>query len=182
MTAFEIMKSGELYYPDDSELVAMQQSCMERLYDFNATRPSEMERRGELMKAIFAEVGEKCYIEPPLRANWGCNTHLGDDVYINFNLTLVDDADIFIGSHTMIGPNVTIATACHPKSPAERLRGAQYNKPVRIGENVWIGSGAIILPGVAVGDNSIVGAGAVVTRDVPPNMVAVGNPARFRPL
>ena len=171
--------TGELYDPMDGEVAEVQKECMRLLYQFNATGPDEQDRRNELMEKMFAEIGKDCYIEPPLRANWGGHfVHLGDRVYSNFNLTLVDDTDIYIGSYTMIGPNVVIATACHPEEPQLRRARLQYNKPVVIGENVWIGSGAIILPGVTIGDNSIVGAGSVVTRDIPANVVAVGNPCR----
>lgn len=130
------------------------------------------------MKQLLAEVGKNCYIEPPLHANWGKHTHLGDNVYANFNLTLVDDTDIFIGNHVMIGPNVTIATAGHPIDPELRKKVAQFNIPVHIGNNVWIGAGAVILPGINIGDNSVIGAGSIVTKDIPANVVAVGNPCR----
>ena len=171
--------TGELYDPMDGEGEETHQECMRLLWEFNATGPDQQERRNELMKNMFAEIGEGCYIEPPLRANWGGHfVHLGDRVYSNFNLTLVDDTHIYIGSYTMIGPNVVIAVACHPQEPELRRKNLQYNKPVVIGENVWIGSGAIILPGVTIGDNTIIGAGSVVTKDIPANVVAVGNPCR----
>ena len=174
----ERMKSGKLYDPGDSEIMAEQAQWLEVLYDFNQTRPSQMERRQELMKKLFAQVGKNCYIEPPLHANWGKNTHLGDGVYANFNLTLVDDTDIYIGDHVMIGPNVTIETGTHPVCPELRERGVQYNLPVIIGANVWIGAGAILLPGVRVGENSVIGAGSLVNKDIPANVVAVGSPCR----
>ncbi|HIU31031.1 MAG TPA: sugar O-acetyltransferase [Candidatus Caccousia avistercoris] len=174
----ERMKSGKLYDPGDSEIMAEQAQWLEVLYDFNQTRPSQMERRQELMKKLFAQVGKNCYIEPPLHANWGKNTHLGDGVYANFNLTLVDDTDIYIGDHVMIGPNVTIDTGTHPVCPELRERGVQYNLPVIIGANVWIGAGAILLPGVRVGENSVIGAGSLVNKDIPANVVAVGSPCR----
>ena len=160
-----------------------QQECLERLYEFNMTRPSESEKRHCLLRELLAEVGENCYIEPPLHANWGKNTHLGRHVYANFNLTLVDDTDIYIGDYVMIGPNVVLATAGHPVDPALRLQAAQFNLPIRIGRNVWIGAGAIVLPGVSIGENSVIGAGSVVTKDIPENVVAVGNPCRvLRPI
>lgn len=130
-----------------------QQRLLEKLYDFNATRPSQQEERQRLMKEMFGDIGKDCYIEPPLYSNWACkHVHFGDSVYANFSLTLVDDTHIYVGSHTMIGPNVTIATAGHSVCP--RLRKeicAQYNAPVRIGENCRIGAGAIVLPGVTIG-------------------------------
>ncbi len=128
---------------------------------------------------MFAEIGDDCYIEPPLRANWGGrNVHFGNGVYANFNLTLVDDGEILVGDNVMFGPNVVIATASHPIHPELRKKQAQYNLPIHIGNNVWIGAGAIVLPGVKIGDNSIIGAGSVVTKDIPSNVVAVGNPCR----
>ncbi|PSW21572.1 sugar O-acetyltransferase [Photobacterium sanctipauli] len=172
------MQSQKIYCSDDEGLVAEQAECMEVLYDFNHTRPSEQAKRTELIKQIFAEVGKDCYIEPPLRANWGKYTHLGDNVYVNFNLTLVDDTDIYIGDNVMIAPNVTIATAGHPIDPDLRRKVAQFNIPVRIGNNVWIGAGAVVLPGVNIGENTVIGAGSVVTKDIPANVVAVGNPCR----
>lgn len=178
MDAYEQMKSGKLYYSDTEELFALQAKQMEILYDYNATRPRDKEGRVALLKRLLAEVGNDCYIEPPLHANWGSNTHLGNSVYANFNLTLVDDTDIFIGDECMIGPNVVIATAGHPIEPELRRKAAQFNIPVHIGRNVWIGAGAVILPGVHIGDNSVIGAGSVVTKDVPENSVAYGNPCR----
>ena len=178
MTLEERMESGKLYDGASEELQSKQRIFNELVYDFNATRPSEVEKRLELLRQLFAEVGEGCWIEPPLRANWGSHTHLGNHVYANFNLTLVDDTHVYIGDHVMIGPNVTITAAGHPIEPSLRWDAAQYNFPVRIEENVWIGAGAIILPGVTIGKNSVIGAGSVVTKDIPPNVVAVGVPCR----
>ena len=179
MTERERMDAGLIYDPGDSAIMEEQGSYLERLYEFNATRPSELEKRAALLKKMFGKIGEGCYIEPPLHANWaGKHVFLGDGVYANFNLTLVDDGNIFIGDKVMFGPNVTIATANHPILPVLREKGLQYNKDVRIGNNVWIGAGVIIVPGVTIGDNSVIGAGSIVTRDVPENVVAVGNPCR----
>lgn len=183
MTPRERMESGLLYNSADPELQAQQRAVNELVYDFNATRPSETERRQQLLREIFAEVGEGVWIEPPLRANWGSHTHLGNYVYANFNLTLVDDTHVYIGDHVMIGPNVTISAAGHPIEPNLRREAMQFNMPVRIEENVWIGAGAILLPGVTIGKNSVIGAGSVVTRDIPENVVAVGVPCRvLRPI
>ncbi|MEZ8826956.1 sugar O-acetyltransferase [Vibrio amylolyticus] len=170
--------SKKIYFCDDEELEAKQLECLDILYDFNHTRPSKMAKRQGIMKQIFAEVGEDCYIEPPLHANWGIHTHLGKNVYANFNLTLVDDTHIYIGDYVMIGPNVTIATAGHPIEPSLRKKAAQFNIPVTIGNNVWLGANSVILPGVTVGENTVIGAGSIVTKDIPANVVAVGNPCR----
>lgn len=143
------------------------------------TRPDEPEKRKELLSEMFAEIGEGCYIEPPLRANWGGrHVHFGKNVYANFNLTLVDDGHIYVGDAVMFGPNVTVATAGHPVEPQLRSRAVQFNIDVHIGQNVWIGAGAVILPGVTIGDNSVIGAGSVVTKDIPADVVAAGNPCR----
>ncbi|HIT54152.1 MAG TPA: sugar O-acetyltransferase [Candidatus Fimivicinus intestinavium] len=178
MTAKQRMKSGKLYFCTDEELAKEQMQCLEILYDYNHTRPSEGKKREEILKQLLAEVGEGCYIEPPLHANWGKHSHFGNFVYANFNLTLVDDTDIYIGDNVMFGPNVVVATAGHPVDPSLRLKVAQFNIPIHIGNNVWIGAGAILLPGVQIGDNSVIGAGSVVTKDIPANVVAVGNPCR----
>ena len=172
------MHDGRLYFCNDEELMREQLQCLERLYDFNATRPSEQAKRSEMLRELLAEVGDNCYIEPPFHANWGIHTHFGNNVYANFNLTMVDDADIFVGDNVMFGPNVTVATAGHPVDPDLRRKVAQFNIPVHIGDNVWIGAGSVILPGITIGENSVIGAGSVVTRDVPANVVAVGNPCR----
>ena len=119
------------------------------------------------------------YLELPFYANYGgAHAHFGSFIYANFNLTLVDDGDIYIGDHVMIGPNVVIATASHPIDPELRRQGLQYNQPVRIGENAWIGAGVVVLPGVTIGKNAVIGAGSIVTKDIPDNCVAVGNPCR----
>ena len=178
MNTKERMSTGRLYFCDDEELAREQEAQLEILYDFNRTRPGEKTARAELLRKLFAEIGDNCYIEPPLHANWGKFTHFGSNVYANFNLTLVDDTDIYVGDNVMFGPNVTVATAGHPVDPDLRRKVAQFNIPVRIGNNVWIGAGAVILPGVTIGDDSVIGAGSVVTKDIPAGVVAVGNPCR----
>ena len=183
MTMKEKMKNGEIYLPNDEEIFQEQLNCLEILYDFNATRPHELERRQNLLESLLAEIGSGCYIEPPLHANWGKHTHFGKNVYANFNLTLVDDTDIYVGDNVMFGPNVTVATAGHPIEPSLRKQALQFNVPVHIGNNVWIGAGCILLPGVSIGDNSVIGAGSIVTKDIPADVVAVGNPCRvLRPI
>jgi galactoside O-acetyltransferase len=172
------MHNGKVYFTTDEELMREQTKCLDLLYDFNHTRPTELEKRNALLQQLFAEVGENCYIEPPLCANWGKHTHFGNHVYANFHLTLVDDTHIYVGDSVMFGPNVTVVTAGHPVDPELRRKVAQFNIPVHIGNNVWIGAGAIILPGVHIGDNSVIGAGSIVCKDIPANVVAVGNPCR----
>ena len=179
MSMKEKMHSGELYLPNDEEILAEQFKKLDLLYEFNSTRPTQMERRKTLLKQMFAEIGEGCYIEPPFHANFGgAHVHFGNNVYANFGLTMVDDTHIYVGDHTMFGPNVTVASAGHPVLPELREKAYQFNMPVHIGKNCWIGAGAVIVPGVTIGDNSVIGAGSVVTKDIPSDVVAVGNPCR----
>ncbi len=179
MTQVEKIHSGDIYNPADDEIMAQQLLCLDKLYDFNMTRPTELDKREEMLRGMFAEIGENCYIEPPLHANWGGkHVHFGNNVYANFGLTLVDDTHIFIGDGTMIGPNCVIATAGHPIDPELREKQLQYNIPVHIGKNCWLGAGVLVMPGVTIGDNTVIGAGSVVTKDIPGNVIAVGNPCK----
>ena len=180
MSMKDKMHTGELYLPGNDEILNRQTKCLDRLYDFNMTRPTEFEKRQKLMKEMFAEIGDGCYIEPPFHANFGgAHCHWGHHIYANFNLTMVDDTHIYVGDYTMFGPNVTIATAGHPILPELREKAYQYNAPVHIGKNCWLGAGVIVLPGITIGDNVVIGAGSIVTKDLPPNVVAVGNPCRI---
>lgn len=173
------MFTGDLYLPNDAAITEEQNACLELLYTFNQTRPSEQEKRNQLLKQMFAEIGENCYIEPPFHANFGGkHVHFGKNIYANFNLTMVDDGHIYVGDYTMFAPSVIVSTAGHPILPKLRETVYQYNMPVHIGKNCWIGAGAIILPGVTIGDQVVVGAGSVVTKDLPSNVVAVGNPCQ----
>ena len=173
------MHEGKIYFGNDERLMEEQLQYLDRLYDFNQTRPTELKKREEMLKEMFAEIGEGCYIEPPLYANWGGkHVHFGSYVYANFCLSLVDDSHIYVGDHVMFAPRVTVAAGTHPIHPGLRSKQAQYNMPVHIGTNVWIGANSVILPGVSIGDNSVIGAGSVVTKDIPANVVAVGNPCK----
>ena len=173
------MHNGKLYDPNDNSVMEEQMVCLDRLYDFNQTRPSEMDKRNAIMKETMGDVGKDCYIEPPFHANWGGkHVHFGDGVYANFGLTCVDDTHIYVGSHTLFGPNVILATAGHPMMPELRKHGIQYNMPIHIGENCWLGAGVIVVPGVTIGDNVVIGASSVVTKDIPSNSVAMGTPCR----
>lgn len=171
--------TGEVYFPGDPEILKEQIQYQEKLYDYNQTRPSEQEKRTNLLKEMFAEIGENCYIEPPFHANFGGHhCHFGKNIYVNYNLTAVDDTHIYVGDNTMIAPNVILASAAHPLDPEERRKGYQYNQPVHIGKNCWLGAGVIVVPGVSIGDDTVIGAGSVVTKDIPSGVVAVGNPCR----
>lgn len=179
MTQYERMINGLIYAPSDGEIMKEQMKFLDGLWAFNQLKPSQIAEKRAYMKEIFAECGENCYVELPFRANWGGHhVHFGNGVYANYNLTLVDDGHIYVGDQVMFGPNVTVATANHPIDPSLRERGLQYNKDVHIGDNVWIGAGVVIVPGVRIGKNSVIGGGSVVTKDIPENVVAVGNPCR----
>lgn len=179
MSMKEKMHTGDLYLPGDEEITIEQIKCLDKLYDFNMTRPTEGKKREMMLKEMFAEIGENCYIEPPFHANFGGkHVHFGKNVYANFNLTMVDDTHIYVGDYTMFGPNVVVATAGHPILPELREQGYQYNAAVHIGKNCWIGAGVIIVPGITIGDNVVIGAGSIVTKDIPNNSVAIGNPCK----
>ena len=185
MTETERMEAGLLYDPGAEEILSVQSPLGEKLKEFNDLRPLQFEEQQRLMKEMFAECGENVFIQRPLYANWGgSHVHLGSNIYANFNLTLVDDGHIYIGDWVKFGPNVTIVTAGHPVLPELRKDPAlQFNKDVHIEECVWIGAGVTVLPGVTIGKNSVIGAGSVVTKDIPENVVAVGNPCRvMRPI
>lgn len=180
MSIFDKLHSGEIYDPADKEIMEIQLKCLDRLYEFNQTRPTELEKRQTLLKEMFASIGDNCYIEPPFHSNFGGkHIHFGNNVYCNFNVTMVDDTYIYVGDNTLFAPNVVLATAAHPIDPKLREKGLQYNKPIRIGKNCWLGTGVIVLPGITIGDNVVIGAGSVVTKDLPSNVVAVGNPCKI---
>ena len=167
----DLLNSGDLYAGVDDELITYQHELVERLNQFNSTpdTPEGLKKREEILREALGTYGDGLYIIPPIYANWGLkNVHVGKNVIFNFNVCLVDDADIFIGDDCLIGPGCHIITAQHPISPMLR-KGEdklQYNKPIHLGNNVWLGAGVIVLPGVTIGDNSIVAAGSVVTHSV----------------
>jgi galactoside O-acetyltransferase len=174
----ERIASGKLFMDMTEGLPEDRLKGKELMYEFNHTRPSEVAKRIELITAIFGALGKDCWVEPPLNICYGSNVFIGDYFYANMNLTLIDDYKITIGDHVLIANNVTIAVTGHPVHPALRQGGEMYAFPVTIGNYVWIGAGAIICPGVSIGDNSVIGAGSVVTKDIPANCIAVGNPCK----
>ena len=180
----EKQHSGMLYQPMDEAVLKDQLGYMDALREYEAIPRVDQAARFAKLKEMFAEVGEGTYVESPFYANFGGrHVHLGRNVYTNFGATFVDDTHIYIGDCTMLGPHVTIATASHPIDPELRRQGLQYNLPVRIGSNCWLGAGVIVMPGVTIGDNTVIGAGSIVTKDIPANVVAVGNPCRvLRPV
>lgn len=174
----EKMRKGLIYIDNHEELIKERLNGKELVYDYNNTRPSEEEKRIEILHKLFGHAGENIWIEPPLRVAYGKNVHIGNNFYANFNLVLVDDIEIFIGNNVMIAPNVTITVTGHPIHPSLRKNGDQFSFPVKIEDNVWIGSNVVILPGITIGRNSVIGAGSIVTKDIPANVVAVGNPCK----
>lgn len=179
MTEREKIHAGVIYQPSDEAIMREQLSYLDRMDEYNRTSRLQGQLRSRMLTELFAQAGEGCYIESPYFANWGGHhVHLGKNVYANAGATFVDDTHIYIGDNTMLGPNVVIATAGHPIDPELRAKGLQYNLPVQIGANCWLGAGVIVMPGVTIGDNTVVGAGSVVTKDLPSGVVAVGNPCR----
>ena len=167
---------GLLYCYDDPALLGNQHVYQDKMEEYNRTFPTEVERREQLLKEVFAEIGEGTKVETPIHANWGCHhVHLGKGLYINSNVTFVDDDHIYIGDNSMVAPNVVFATAGHPILPILREHHYSYTLPIHVGRNVWIGSGVQIMPGITIG---VIGAGSVVTNDIPANVVAYGVPCK----
>ena len=176
----EKMLAGELYDASDPELQAELAATHRWLARYNAALEASASERRELLLERFAHVGEGAVIRPPFHCDYGFNIRLGAGVFLNFNCVILDVVEVTIGDRTQIGPGVQILAADHPRDAAGRASGLEFGRPVRIGRNVWIGAGAIILPGVSIGDDALIGAGSVVTRDVPPGATAFGNPARVQ--
>ena len=175
-TEKEKMLAGVIYNCLDPDLDAERKKVKETLRRYNLTDAGP--ERQAVLQQLLGRTGQDSTIEPPFYCSYGQNIYLGDRVYLNFMCTIFDKSEVRIGSHVMIGPGVQIYTAAHPVEAESRIQGWEYAKPVAIEDNVWIGGGAILLPGVRIGRNAVVGAGAVVPRDVPSNTVVVGNPAR----
>ncbi|GAB7044822.1 MULTISPECIES: sugar O-acetyltransferase [Catenuloplanes] len=178
--------SQELYRDADPGLAGLEEERIrgkELADDFNRTRPRDTAERDRLLRELLGSVGARVWVEPPIRVAYGRHTHLGDDVYVNVNLTVIDDGEVFVGDRVMFAPNVTITATGHPVHPELRRDGTQFSAPVRIEDDVWIGAGVTVLPGVTIGRGAVVAAGAVVTANVPPMVVAGGVPARvLRPI
>jgi len=170
------MLAGELYLASDPELVRERRRCRALLHSFN-TEPDE-DRRAAILRELLGAVGSRTSVQPPFACDYGSNVSIGDDVYVNFNCVILDCAPVTIGDGAQIASGVQLLAADHPRDPEVRRQLLESARPISIGSNVWIGAAAIVLPGVTVGDDSIIGAGSVVTRDIPPGVVAVGNPCR----
>lgn len=180
MTEKQKMLTGELYRPGDPELQADQAAAKAWMVRYNAALAETSALRRALLKELLGSVGEGAVVRPPFHCDYGYNIHLGDDVFFNFNCVILDVAEVRIGTGTQIGPAVQIYAADHLRDAQERRSGLEFGRPVVIGEHVWIGGAAIILPGVIIGDDAVIGAGSVVTRDVAAGATVVGNPARSR--
>ena len=188
MSLKEQMETGKVYveFGHASEedrayeqvIEEQRQIAKELCFDYNNTRPMDTERKDELLTKLLGSRGKSIWMEAPIHFAYGSNTYMGDHVYANFNLTIVDDGECHIGSYVMFAPNVVISTTGHPLHPSFRDKGAQFSLPVVIKDHVWIGSNVTIMPGVTIGENSVIGAGSVVTRDIPDNVVACGVPCR----
>ncbi|MBA7844053.1 galactoside O-acetyltransferase [Klebsiella sp. RHBSTW-00484] len=172
------IKAGELFTDMCEGLPEERLRGKELMYEFNHTRPSEVEKRDKLIREMFGKVGKHVWVEPPVYFSYGTNIHIGDNFYANFNFTIVDDYTVTIGDNVLIAPNVTISVTGHPVHHELRKAGEMFSFPVTIGNNVWIGSNVVINPGITIGDNSVIGAGSVVTKDIPPDVVAVGVPCK----
>jgi maltose O-acetyltransferase len=177
-TMRELMLAGELYQADDPEVVRDSQRAMGLTHRLNSADPNDYELRRALLTQLLGAFGAGSEIRPPFRCDLGYQTHFGARTFANFGLIVLDVAPVTIGDDVQIGPNVQLLTALHPVAPGPRREKWEAAKPIAIGNNVWLGGGAIVLPGVTIGNDSVIGAGTVVTRDVPPGVVAVGNPAR----
>jgi len=173
------MLAGELYRPDD-ELGADQAAAKAWMVRYNAALASPISERHALLRERLAHVGKGSVIRPPFHCDYGYNISLGDGVFLNFNCVILDVVEVVIGDGTQIGPAVQIYAADHPRDAETRKTGLEFGRPVRIGKDVWIGGGAILLPGVTIGDGAVIGAGSVVTRDVAAGVTVAGNPARPR--
>lgn len=176
MTEKEKMLAGKPYKAFGEELFKERQDARDLQFEFNNLPPSEIKKRNEILKKLLGKTGKRFFFEPPFRCDYGYNIEIGDNFYSNFNLTILDCAKVVIGNDVLIGPNVSILTAGHPVHFEPRIVGVEYAFPITIGDNVWIGGGAILNPGVSIGENSVIGSGSVVTKDIPANCIAVGNP------
>ena len=178
MTEKEKMVSSKPYKAFGEELSSERKYAKEMIFDYNNLRPSEGEKQKEIIKKLFGVVQNDFYIEPPFRCDYGYNISIGKNFYSNYNCTILDCAKVTIGNNVMFAPNVSLFTAGHPIHFEPRNAGLEYAFPINIGDNVWIGGGVIVNPGITIGDNVVIGSGSVVTKDIAPNSIAVGNPCK----
>lgn len=178
MTELEKMISGELYYAGDEQLYIKRLKCKDMCARFNSLKPSEEDKRIELINNIVGKAGNDVWIEQTFWCDYGFNIELGDYFYSNHNLVVLDCAKVVFGNNCLVGPNCAFYTAVHPLDPEQRKKGLEYAKPIYVGDDVWIGGNVVVLPGVTIGSGSVIGAGSVVTKDIPEGVVALGNPCR----
>lgn len=178
MTEWERLQNGLIYNDFDADLFERRVAAKKLFRAYNKTDDDETELRAELMQQLFKKVGKNVWIEPDFRCEFGKNITIEDDVYINFGCVILDCAEITIGSHTLLGPNIGLYAANHSTDATERINGGCYGKPIHIGKNVWLGGDVKVLPGVSIGDNTIIGTGSIVTKNIPANVIAVGNPCK----
>lgn len=178
MSEKEKMISGKPYFANGKELFTERQNAKELVFEFNNSHPKELKFRVEIIKKLFGKTEKGFYIEPPFRCDYGYNILIGKNFYSNYNCTILDCAQVKIGDNVMFAPNVSIFTAGHPIHAEKRNTGVEYAFPVTIGDNVWIGGNVVINPGITIGKNSVIGSGSVVTKDIPANVIAFGNPCQ----
>lgn len=178
MTEWERMQKGLVYNDFDQDLFNKRVEAKKLFKAYNKTDDEEIDLRNKIMKQLFKNVGENVWIEPDFRCEFGKNITIGDNVYINFGCIILDCSEVTIGSHTLLGPNIGLYAANHSTDATERINGGCYGKPIHIGNNVWLGGDVKVLQGVTIEDNTIIGAGSIVTKDIPDNVIAVGNPCK----
>lgn len=174
----EKMIAGEMYLGNDPELLEDQRIVQALVRDFNKSKPKDASRRWDLLGQIFGKIGQDTVIRPPFHCDYGYNITMGERCYLNFGCVFLDCTNITLGDEVLLGPGVQVYTAAHPIETTPRRQGWEFALPVTIGSGVWIGGGTILCPGVSIGENSVIGAGSVVTKNIPANVVAVGNPCR----
>ena len=177
-TAWQKMVSGEEYQADDPKIIRVLNLTKDAIRAYNQIQPTRLEEREKAIRKIIGKCGEKPFFNQPFLCDYGVNIRVGDRFFANFNFTVLDEAYVTIGDDVFIGPNVSLYTACHSTDPVERNTRREWAEPITIGNNVWIGGSVTVLPGVTIGDNCTIGAGSVVTKDIPANSIAVGNPCR----
>lgn len=175
----EKMGTGRLYDANyDAELIADRQACKELCYEMNHLRPSQIAEREAIIRRLFGKTKDRFLIEQPFYCDYGYNIEIGEDFYANMNCVILDEAKVIFGDHVFIAPSCGFYTAGHPLNMEQRIQGLEYARPIRVGNNVWIGAQVCVLPGVTIGDNTVIGAGSVVNKDIPSNVLAAGNPCR----
>lgn len=177
-TEREKMLANQPYIALDPELKQMRAETQHLLYRFNSSLPDEVEKRHEIIPALFGAVGLNFVVEPPFRCDYGCHIYAKDNLYINYDCIILDCNKVYLGNNVLLAPKVQLYTAYHPLDPETRKSGVEMAAPITIGDNVWIGGSAIVCPGVTIGENTTIGAGSIVTKDIPANAIAVGNPCR----